>query len=230
MNIVELKAVDLSRLQYVALSYVWGGPQRVTLLKENLSALQQDGSLKALPQTLADVFTEEQVYWVCEGGYGIEETDTSSGTDMARCDWEYMEEPRALGLKLRNQSAADAVYDPYALNRCIDYYQSKALTNQGDALDALSGVLQSIEDRTGETFLWGLARSTFDTGIWWDRSLENSPVRRRTCLTSLEMTSLKQHVPFPSWMWLGWERATLHTAYMYESHIHVFPKCSTAMR
>lgn len=353
MKIVELKAADLSKLQYVALSYVWGGPQRVTLLKENRNALQQDGSLTDLPQTLADAiaftaalhiqyiwidaiciiqdsnedkaiqignmanvysyslvtlvaatgtnanaglpgvttprdtwqtevrvpvpeqdvpmrlvtsmsrmtheddnfltgtiwssrgwtfqerelarrivaFTEEQVYWICEGGYDIEETDVTSGTGIARCDWEYMEEPRALRLNLRkNQPADEAVHDPYALGKCIDYYQTKTLTNQGDAFDAFSAILQSIEDRTGETFLWGLARSTFDTGIWWDGSLENGLVRRRVCLTTLEVTSLQQHVPFPSWTWLGWERATWAPALMYARQCPCSPQVSTAMR
>lgn len=336
----------------MALSYVWGGPQRATLLKENRSTLQQDGALKGLPQTLADAiaftaalqiqyiwidaiciiqdsnedksiqignmaniysyslltlvaatgmnansglpgvttprdvwqtevrvpvadqdvpmrlvtsmnrmiheddnfltgtiwssrgwtfqerelarrivaFTEDQVYWVCEGGYDIEETDTSSGIDVARCDWDCIEEPRALRLNLRkNQPAVEAVHDPYALRKCIDYYQSKTLTNQGDAFDAFSAILQSIEDRTGETFLWGLARSTFDTGIWWDRSLEDGPIRRRTCLTTLEVTSLKQQVPFPSWTWLGWERAASATALMYARQSPCSPQVSTAM-
>lgn len=338
LKIVELEAVDLSKLRYVALSYVWGGPQKATLLKENRIALQQDGALKGLPKTLADAiaftaalqiqyiwidaiciiqdsnedkaiqignmaniysyslitlvaatgtnansglpgvskprdlwqielrvpvaeqdmpmrlvtsmnrltheddnfltgsiwssrgwtfqerglaprivaFTEDQVYWVCEGGYGIEETDTRSGSDIARCDWRHMEEPRALRLNVRKaQPANEAVHDPYALRECIDYYQSKSLTNKGDAFDAFSAILQSIEDRTGETFLWGLARSTFDTGIWWDRSLEDGTITRRTCLTTLKVTSLKQHVSFPSWTWLGWERAASATALMY---------------
>lgn len=58
-KIVEFASVDLSILEYAALSYVWGGPQRVTLLKQNLVHLQQDGALGELPRTLADaiVFT-----------------------------------------------------------------------------------------------------------------------------------------------------------------------------
>lgn len=54
-KIVEFTSVDLSTLEYAALSYVWGGPQRVTLLKQNLVHLQQDGALGELPRTLREV-------------------------------------------------------------------------------------------------------------------------------------------------------------------------------
>ena len=45
MNLVELHNADLSRLRYAALSYVWGGPQRLMLGKENLSDLKKAGFL-----------------------------------------------------------------------------------------------------------------------------------------------------------------------------------------
>lgn len=325
---------DLSTLEYAALSYVWGGPQKVTLLNENRAALQQDGALKDLPQTLADaivftaalrlqylwidaiciiqdnnddkaiqignmaniysysiitliaatgknadsglpgvtaprdgwqtevrvpvpendvpmslvpsmnglideesnflagtvwstrgwtfqerelarrvvVFTEQQIYWVCGEAYGIEET--SMDTELARCDWHEMEEPRAMSLYVDKKQNNKILHDPVNLSKSIEFYQRKSLTNEGDAFDAFSAIIQSIEDRTGETFLWGLARSNFDSAIWWESSLDDGLVRRRTCRTTLKVTSLKQHVPFPSWTWLGWKETVWSRAFL----------------
>lgn len=286
MSIIELNMIDLSTVEYAALSYVWGGPQRVTLLNQNRAALQQDGALKDLPRTLADaiaftaalrfrylwidaiciiqdnnedkaiqisnmaniysyslitlvaatgkdadsglpgvtmprdgwqtevhvpvpendvpmslvpsmnalinedsnfltgtiwstrgwtfqerelarrviVFTDQQIYWVCEEAYGIEETNMD--TDLARCDWDQMEEPRALSLDVdQKQTNNKIVHMSYNLDKCIEYYQRKSLTNEGDAFDAFPAIIQTIEDQTGEGFLWGLAKSTFDTAI-----------------------------------------------------------------
>lgn len=344
-RIVEFTTIDLGKVEYAALSYVWGGPQRVTLLDENREAMQQDGALQDLPRTLADamaftsalslrylwidaicivqdsnkdkaiqignmaniysyslitiiaatgtnadsglcgvtapragwqteihvpvpktdvpmslatslneirdedanfltgtiwstrgwtfqerelarrviVFTEKQVYWVCEDAISIEETDMDTCPDnVARCDWDQMKEPRALTvLKVKSQhkeqeraNNSKFYHDAYNFAKCVEYYQRKNLTNQGDAFDAFSAILQSIEDRTDETFLWGLPRSIFNTAIWWEGSLDDGPVTRRDALTTLEVTSLKQRVPFPSWTWVGWKDAVWTPAIM----------------
>lgn len=325
-KIVEFASVDLSTLEYAALSYVWGGPQWVTLLKQNLVHLQQDGALGELPGTLADaivftaaldlrylwidaiciiqdsnedqafqignmasiyscstitiiaasgkdadyglagvqrprtgrqnelrvpvadgdapislvttlcrladddshflstaiwstrgwtfqerelarrvvVFTGQQIYWACEKSYGIEETDLES--EMARCIWDQMSEPHSL---ISDFADGDYAFRKrtWAFSQFVANYQERNLTNQGDASDAISAVLQSIQAHTGERFLWGLPCSIFDAAIWWDGSLEDGPISRRTELTTLKVTSLQEHVPFPSWSWLGWKRA-----------------------
>lgn len=325
-KIVEFALVDLRTLKYAALSYVWGGPQKFTLLKRNLDHLQQDGALEDLPRTLADsiiftaaldlryiwidaiciiqdsdedkaiqignmaniyscstitviassgkdadsglagvttprsgqqteirvsvpdgdvpmslvttlcpladedshflssaiwstrgwtfqeremagrviVFTDQQIYWACEASYGIEETEMEN--DMARCSWDLMKEPHALlpDLAARGEQFRQRTW---AFGQYIANYQEKNLTNQGDASDAFSAFLQSIQAHTGETFLWGLPCSMFDTSIWWDGSIKDGPITRRTELTTLKVTSLQEHVPFPSWSWLGWRRA-----------------------
>lgn len=48
--------INPAGLRYAALSYVWGGPQPLRLLKSNANQLECDGSLRqvALPQTIAD--------------------------------------------------------------------------------------------------------------------------------------------------------------------------------
>ncbi|KAJ2991518.1 hypothetical protein NUW58_g2485 [Xylaria curta] len=54
--VVTLEGVRLSERQYVALSYVWGGPQRLKLERRNTNELAKPGALatKILPQTIAD--------------------------------------------------------------------------------------------------------------------------------------------------------------------------------
>ncbi|KAI3322198.1 HET-domain-containing protein [Xylariaceae sp. AK1471] len=54
--VVTLEDVRLSERQYVALSYVWGGPQRLKLERRNNNELAKPGALatETLPQTIAD--------------------------------------------------------------------------------------------------------------------------------------------------------------------------------
>lgn len=53
--IATLQDVYLSECRYVALSYVWGGPQRERLELSNIETLAQPGSLnRQLPQTIED--------------------------------------------------------------------------------------------------------------------------------------------------------------------------------
>ncbi|KAL7800319.1 heterokaryon incompatibility protein domain-containing protein [Trichoderma ceciliae] len=53
--VVTLHNVYLSECRYVALSYVWGGPQRERLELSNIDTLAQPGSLsRKLPQTIED--------------------------------------------------------------------------------------------------------------------------------------------------------------------------------
>ncbi|KAI0869541.1 HET-domain-containing protein [Hypoxylon argillaceum] len=54
--VVTLEGVRLSERQYIALSYVWGGPQRLKLEHRNHDELAKPGTLatEILPQTIAD--------------------------------------------------------------------------------------------------------------------------------------------------------------------------------
>lgn len=54
--VVTLEDISLSKHEYMALSYVWGGPQKVAIIKANKAELSQPGSLPIghLPQTLED--------------------------------------------------------------------------------------------------------------------------------------------------------------------------------
>lgn len=68
--IVTLRGVQLSAYQYIALSYVWGGPQKLRLTSSNKNKMAQPGSLaENLPQTIEDsiLVTESldiQYIWV----------------------------------------------------------------------------------------------------------------------------------------------------------------------
>ncbi len=56
--IVDLVDLPLAQLKYVALSYVWGGPQRTTLQTSNYAELHTPGSLTGrLSKTIEDALT-----------------------------------------------------------------------------------------------------------------------------------------------------------------------------
>ena len=54
--VATIEQVRLSEHEYMALSYVWGGPQKVALVRSNQAQLAEAGSLAAgsLPQTIED--------------------------------------------------------------------------------------------------------------------------------------------------------------------------------
>lgn len=55
---MDLPDIHLSQLKYVALSYVWGGPQRITLQASNYADLHTPGSLTGrLAKTIDDDLT-----------------------------------------------------------------------------------------------------------------------------------------------------------------------------
>lgn len=54
-NVVEFRNVRLHSLRYLALSYVWGGPQSFTATTTNDTSLLEPGSLeRGTPRTISD--------------------------------------------------------------------------------------------------------------------------------------------------------------------------------
>lgn len=72
-------------------------------------------------------------------------------------------------------------------------YTKRAMTFEGDALNAVKGVMASYCRNIGETPVCGLPLTTlFEYGLMW---IPTEPLRRRAA----DRTGM-----FPSWSWLGW--------------------------
>jgi hypothetical protein len=68
------------------------------------------------------------------------------------------------------------------------YYSRRQLTNQGDVLEALGGIMRRISDKAKCRFLDGIPTAAFDAFLLWRST---SLVRRRR--------------GFPSYSWAGWQ-------------------------
>lgn len=154
----------------------------------------------------AIMFLKDQVLWACGQSCWAEEKN--SETALARVSWFALHESEfLLNSSLRNWFAFDDEGDQiwYKLRRLVLDYTGRNLTIEGDAFDAFSAILQQVKEKTGEHFLWGIPATRFELGMCWEE--DSRAVIRRTCLSTLQMTTLKRRVPFPSWSWLGWKGA-----------------------
>lgn len=156
----------------------------------------------------AIIVMKEQVLWACGKSSWAEET--YSETSLARVSWfELQESEYLLSSSVRNWFAADDETDQiwYKLPYLVNDFTERKLTIPGDAYHGFAAILQQFRKLTGEHFLWGLPAARFELGLCWEPHRQG--LRRRSCLTTLEMTSLKRRVPFPSWSWIGWEGAII---------------------
>lgn len=71
------------------------------------------------------------------------------------------------------------------------------MTDQGDALIALRGVLSVLNETMETQFIFGLPEAYLDESLLW---VIREPHDRRQALSN-DMRRL----PFPSWTWAGWE-------------------------
>lgn len=69
-------------------------------------------------------------------------------------------------------------------------YSYRSMTDPGDAINALSGIIQDWKEHYGAEFYVGLPVQYFDWGLLWTAQ-----------------TYLKRRAKFPSWSWAGWEGA-----------------------
>ncbi|CAD6444537.1 09dc9103-2e4f-4484-b6d9-2a34349ee3c5 [Sclerotinia trifoliorum] len=93
-----------------------------------------------------------------------------------------------------------------ALSRRSIIFTDQQLLWACDAHDAFHAILEQVKQLTGDNFLWGIPTRRFELGLCWEPGSLRG-VRRRKDLTTLETTSLKRKVSFPSWSWLGWHDA-----------------------
>jgi hypothetical protein len=151
----------------------------------------------------AILVTKEQIAWSCCKSRWVEEM--SCETPLAQVNWLALHESEyflnsSVSSLFASNNETDQVW--YRLRRLILDYTQRNLTVEGDALDAFSAILQQVREKEGEHFLWGIPATRFELGLCWEP--HHRGLRRRTCLSTLAMTTLKRKVPFPSWSWIGW--------------------------
>ncbi|KAK0732338.1 heterokaryon incompatibility protein-domain-containing protein [Apiosordaria backusii] len=161
------------------------------------------------------VFTNEQVIWVCDGGYFCEEScfepPPSDKTTMSPFKTPLRVEPFGAVLKpssmksisgavARDWTSRQRFWEKYG--RLVEMYTRRNFTYPGDMYDGFRGISAGFQTITGEELHWGHPRSRFELSLSW-RSTYG--LYRRTELSTLPMTSLNTRVTFPSWSWMGWK-------------------------
>lgn len=79
----------------------------------------------------------------------------------------------------------------------VHRYTSREMTNQGDVLLALKGVMSVLSDTMETKFIFGLPEAYFDAALLW---VMRDPHKRRQAISND-----RHQKSFPSWSWAGWE-------------------------
>ncbi|RYP03280.1 hypothetical protein DL765_010560 [Monosporascus sp. GIB2] len=143
---------------------------------------------KALSKRLL-IFTDSQVYWHCNAGIYAEDThlELSRDTRSLRQIVEHYEQYCAELRRIYKPSPTTSAADQYI--SLLRSYMTRNLTNQADAVNAFTGVLNSLRSQLG-TNHHGLPTIEFDGAMLWQID-GHFPGRRRE--------------GFPSWSWAGWQ-------------------------
>lgn len=101
----------------------------------------------------------------------------------------------ALGLSRSMFSNPSAAFNYYA--HIVELYTGREMSDQGDALAALEGVISILRATMNTEFIHGLPETLLDEALLWHL---REPHRRRTALLTAT-----RGVGFPSWSWAGWD-------------------------
>jgi len=152
------------------------------------------------------IFTDNEVLWACKKTCWREETFLE--TSLVRTSWFSLHESdTVLVSSLRRFYVTNEPTEQiwYKFQSLVLNYTQRNLTNEGDASDAFGAIVQQVRQLLAEDFVWALPASRFELGLCWEPYRQG--LLRRNCLTTLETTSLRRRVGFPSWSWLGWRGA-----------------------
>lgn len=86
----------------------------------------------------------------------------------------------------------------------INSYISRHMTKQEDALHAITGLLQRMEDAVGETFHFALPLSNFRQALLWAQD-SASPYRQIIDTMNDACAARRPVDTLPSWSWVGWK-------------------------
>lgn len=119
------------------------------------------------------------------------------------------QEASAQGLsrsKFENSSTAFEYY-----SNTVEQYTQREMSNQGDALAALQGVIAILRNTMTTEFIHGLPEIYLDEALLWH---QRGPHRRRKALPTGNLD-----VGFPSWSWAGWNVESNYRA-QFKGYIH----------
>ena len=80
----------------------------------------------------------------------------------------------------------------------VERYTARDMSNQGDALIALEGILEVLRKTMQTHFIWGLPKLLFDDALLWMQL--GGPYRHRDIIS---IGYADRH--FPTWSWAGWK-------------------------
>ncbi|KAH8707650.1 hypothetical protein GQ44DRAFT_557859, partial [Phaeosphaeriaceae sp. PMI808] len=80
--------------------------------------------------------------------------------------------------------------------RIVRQYSLRNVTNDGDILNAFTGVMNALESSLG-SFHYGLPLSFFSRALCWTpETMER--------ISLMTQTPITRRTGFPSWSWAGW--------------------------
>lgn len=169
-------------------------------------------------------FMNNHVLWSCSRSHYSEESCCETAT-LGTLGWFGLQESDPiLSSSERTWYTEDVPEEQvwYKFQRLVQDYSSRNLKFQGDAHDAFSAVVEQVRRMTGENFLWGMPSGRFELCLCWEPFRRG--LKRREELSTLEMTTFKRHVPFPSWSWLGWSGSIFLKVQDKELEVGLNPK------
>ncbi|KAK3500481.1 heterokaryon incompatibility protein-domain-containing protein [Neurospora crassa] len=172
----------------------------------------------------AIVIMKSHVLWSCSRSHYSEESCCETATLGSLAWFGLQESDPILNSSERTWYTEDVPEEQvwYKFQRLVQDYSNRNLKFQGDALDAFSAVVEQVRRMTGENFLWGMPSGRFELCLCWEPYRRG--LKRREELSTLEMTSFKRHVPFPTWSWLGWSGAICLKVQDRELEVGLNPK------
>jgi hypothetical protein len=123
------------------------------------------------------LFTENRVFYQCQEAVWSEET-SSEGPSKS---W-----------TLDHVGSPAALFNENPLKRysnSVEQFTGRRLTFEEDILNAFTGIMTSLEQPLGTTFLWALPVAYFDWALLWEPKEKTRRLRN-----------------FPSWSWSGWSQ------------------------
>ncbi|KAL4778039.1 hypothetical protein BJX76DRAFT_344293 [Aspergillus varians] len=153
-------------------------------------------------------FTDVQLYFQCSCGVFCEDVVGEQQSPLAfiypgsslwnnsglRNHVVQGQKANALGLSRSMFPNFSAAFEYYA--HVVELYTSREMSDQGDALAALEGVISILRTTMDTDFIHGLPEKFLDEALLWH---QRGPHRRRTALPTAT-----HGVGFPSWSWAGW--------------------------
>lgn len=144
------------------------------------------------------IFSEQQVYWRCQGPERLEEIALESFTPCPSFE-------KIPGDTGPNEIELDTIVSPLEYYSSYEYlvktYMRRHLTYASDMLNGLEGMLSVLSSIAHDEFIWGLPESQFAWAMEWSM---RGRTRNRAARPVKSENGPVLSIPFPSWSWTAW--------------------------